>query len=457
MANKKILLIIDSDRFAFPLLHYLTANAKLFSWKIRIGTMFDDRVADGIRAENFPVALEFVNFKKQQDCDQAIKKSDLVIGLVQDATLLQIADRCIAYRKTLISPARLNRQMALKRTEAKENNTLILMDCGFSPGLDHIIAKKAIDNIHSRGGKITSFKTFNGTFLSESSDENPLQFKLTEPVADVLGWGKHNNRHLINGRMQHIPCHRLFERSEPVMIHEREHRMIPEGDSLYYRKIYDLANAHTVLKGKLVQKGFDNVWNALVKLGLTDSASRIDFIGEASYLTLVDSLLPIHPTATVEERLQQYTGADTEVIEKLRWLGLFDDRPWDEVPRESSPAQLLQLLLVQKLTMHPDDKDAVKMEHHLAYEFRDELFEFTATLVIEGDNARDSALAKVTGFTCGAAAKSVLLGSITNKGLHIPILREIYDPILNELEEQGIAFHVNEKKTQTAEAFQTLS
>src|SRR5690606_38254523 len=117
---------------------------------------------------------------------------------------------------------------------------------GFSPGLDHIIAKKAIDNIHSRGGKITSFKTFNGTFLSESSDENPLQFKLTEPVAEVLGWGKHNNRHLINGRMQHIPCHRLFERSEPVMIHEREHRMIPEGDSLYYRKIYELADTHTV-------------------------------------------------------------------------------------------------------------------------------------------------------------------------------------------------------------------
>ncbi len=449
MASKKILLIIDSDRFAFPLLRYLTTNAKVFSWKIKVGTMFDAHIADAIKAESYPTALEFVEFKKLPDCDQAIKKSDLVIGLLQDATLLHIADRCINYRKTLISPARLNRQMALKKTQAKENNTLILMDCGFSPGLDHIIAKKAIDNIHSRGGKITSFKTFSGTFFSEAG-ENPLQFKLSEPVADLLSWGKHNNRQLVDGRMQHIPCHRLFERGQPMRIRDEEHTMIPEGDSLYYRKIYELTDAHTVLRGKLVPKGFDRFWNVLVKLGMTDTTSKIDFAGEASFLKLVDSMLPTALTETVEERLHQYTGADSDDIEKLKWIGLFDDRPWSEVPHETSPGQYLQQLLIQKLTMQGDDKDTAIMEHHLGYEFRDELFELSATLVIEGDNARDSAMAKVTGFTCGAAAKSVLLGSITNKGLHIPILREIYDPILNELEEQGIAFHVNDKKTQAA-------
>src|SRR5688572_5784003 len=153
MAAKKILVLLDSDRYSFPLIRFLSENAKIFGWKIKLGTLFDSRIADRIRQETLPTALEFVNFAKMPECEQAIKKSDLVVAIAADALLLQIADSCINYRKTLVSPARLTRQMALKKSLAKENNMLILMDCGFSPGLDHIIAKKAIDNIHSKGGK----------------------------------------------------------------------------------------------------------------------------------------------------------------------------------------------------------------------------------------------------------------------------------------------------------------
>ena len=39
-----------------------------------------------------------------------------------------------------------------------------------------------------------------------------------------------------------------------------------------------------------------------------------------------------------------------------------------------------------------------------------------------------------------------MLGNVKVKGLHIPIIREIYDPILNELEELGIAFHLAESR-----------
>ncbi len=364
--------------------------------------------------------------------------------------LLQIADSCISARKTLISPARLTRQMALKKSSAKENNALIIMDCGFSPGLDHIIAKKAIDNIHTRGGKITYFKTYSGISVAESSDPNPWDFKLTEPATEILGWGRHNNRHLLNGRMQHIPAHRLFERSEPITIRDIHSLMaIPEGDSLYYRKIYNLVDAHTVVKGKLVSKTFDQLWKILVKLGLTDSTSKIDFASEGSFYNLLDSLLPPSPNTSLEERLKEYTGAEEEDLEKLKWLGLFDTTPWNDINREMTPAHILQYLLEKKLTLLSDDRDRVMMEHHLGYELRDETFEMTATLILEGDDEKSSALAKVTGFTCGAAAKSVLLGSINVKGLHIPTIREIYDPILNELEDQGIAFHVTDRSFQS--------
>jgi saccharopine dehydrogenase-like NADP-dependent oxidoreductase len=451
MAAKKILLLLDSDRYAFPLLGLLSHDAKLYKWKIKVGSLFDPHITNRLKQEPYAASAEFTDFKKISECEQAIRKSDLVIAVVQDGLLLQIADACISQRKTLISPARLNRQMALKKAAAKDNNVLVLMDCGFAPGLDHIIAKKAIDNIHSRGGQVSSFKTFSGSWLSQSADTNPWDFKLTEPAGELLGWGKHNNRQLMNGRMQHIPCYRLFERSEPIQVGDRSDIMtIPEGDSLYYRKIYDLVDAHTVAKGKLVRSGFDRIWNVMVKLGLTDSTSKIDFVGEGSYYNLIDSLLP-QSHDSIEDRLMSYTGATPAEVEKLKWLGLFDPTPWNESSREIAPAHILQHLLEKTFPLQPDDRDIVVMQHQLGYEFRDDHFEMTATLVLEGESEKESALARVIGFTCGAAAKCVLLGTISVKGLHIPIQREIYDPILNELEELGIAFHITEQKFQTAE------
>jgi saccharopine dehydrogenase (NADP+, L-glutamate forming) len=138
-------------------------------------------------------------------------------------------------------------------------------------------------------------------------------------------------------------------------------------------------------------------------------------------------------------------------VEKLRWLGLFDASvPADQ--KDMTAATMLLQLLEAKLTPLGDEQDQAIMEHQLSYEFRDEHYEFRATLVSKGDNVRDGALAKAIGLTCGIAAKSFLLGSITVKGLHTPVIREIYDPILNELSDLGVAFHVEEKKLGEPEA-----
>ena len=456
MASKKILVLLGSDRLAYPLLKYLAAQGKAYGWQIRIGCMFDSQLAERIKSEKVSEEFSFVNFTKIQECEQAIKKSDIVIGFMADNLLLQVADSCIKFRKALISPGRLNRQMAIRKPLAQENEVLILMDCGVSPGLDHITAKKAIDNIHLRGGEISSFKTYSGSFVDKSTTLNPWGFKFAEPAGDVLSWGRHNNRHIIDGQLQHIPYHQLFERSRRIDIRDqRDLVSIPEGDSLYYRKIYGLTDAHTVLKSKLANNGMDRLFNLLIQLGLTDMHSRIDLGTEGSFYKLLESLLPVSSGKSLEEKLRDYTGASFEEVEKLRWLGLFDDS-WIEGVREITAATALQVLMEDKFPPLGEDPDRVVMEHHLAYEFRDELFEFSATLIMEGEDQKDSAAARITGYICGAAAKAVLLGSIKLRGLHIPVLKEIYDPILNELEELGVAFHVNDTKIQAAAADQPV-
>jgi saccharopine dehydrogenase (NADP+, L-glutamate forming) len=325
------------------------------------------------------------------------------------------------------------------------------MDCGFSPGLDHITSRKAIDNIQSRGGKIKSYKTYSGSFITENSQDNPWGFKFAEPVGEVLNWGRQNNRHLLKGRMQHIPYHRLFERSEPIIIRDSLNLVaIPEGDSLYYRKIYRLEDASTVVKGKLAYKGLDRLFDLLIRLGLTDTYSRVDMGPEGSFHNFLDSLLPYSTSGSLEQRVQEYTGASSEEIQKLKWLGLFD-HTWIEGIREITPATVSQLLMENRFLPDAAEADTVVMEHHLEYEFRDDQYEFSATLIMNGENQKDSALAKIIGFTCGATAKTVLLKSFEMGGVHVPIMKEIYDPVLNELEELGIAFYISDKRVQSAE------
>src|SRR5436190_7367074 len=96
--------------------------------------------------------------------------------------------------------------------------------------------------------------------------------------------------------------------------------------------------------------------------------------------------------------------------------------------------------------MQPEDKDCIIMQHQLEYTYQNFQHKLVATLKVVGETRQDSAMAKAIGLTTGAAAKSFLLGNISLKGLHIPTKKEIYDPILNELDELGMSFHIEEGK-----------
>src|SRR5690606_4799189 len=211
---KTVLLLLSSDQFTFPLIKFLIEEGKINGWKIVVGSMFDFAVLDRIRRHEWSEAVSLLNITQFKQCERAIQKADVVVALLPDVTLLKVAESCIFRGKSLITPARLNRQMALKKSQAEENNSLMLMECGFSPGLDHITAKKAIDTIQAKGGKVASFRTYSCSFMEKYYADNPWSFKLTYPAIDLINMGKHNNRFLITNRLQHIPYHQLFSRSQ---------------------------------------------------------------------------------------------------------------------------------------------------------------------------------------------------------------------------------------------------
>jgi saccharopine dehydrogenase (NADP+, L-glutamate forming) len=64
----------------------------------------------------------------------------------------------------------------------------------------------------------------------------------------------------------------------------------------------------------------------------------------------------------------------------------------------------------------------------------------SSSLVVTGDDHIHTAMAKTVGLPLGIAAKLILNGEINLTGLHIPILPEIYKPVLEILSRNGIVF-----------------
>jgi saccharopine dehydrogenase (NADP+, L-glutamate forming) len=54
-------------------------------------------------------------------------------------------------------------------------------------------------------------------------------------------------------------------------------------------------------------------------------------------------------------------------------------------------------------------------------------------------------MAKTVGLPLGIAARLILNGQINVKGLQVPVIPQIYEPVLKELEQHGIQF--NEQET----------
>ena len=417
---KSVLVLLNSDRFAMPLINYLGDQGKVYGWKVTVASMFDVDLFDRMKALGRP-DLTYKQFKDQKQCDKEIRQSDLVIALMPDVMLLNVADTCIRHSKKLISPTRLNRQLFAKKSQAEENDALILVECGFTPGLDHITAKKMIDHIHAKGGRISSFKTYSGNLLEENSIDNPWAFKLSGPAYEILNFGKGQNRYLINGQLQQVPYHQLFLRTEPITIAGiGDAVMVPEDDGLYCRKIYDLPEAGTVMKARIVRKGFDSVWALILRLGLTNASHKIEMPTDPSFRNFLRSLVPYSPSESLESLLKHHAGAADEDIEKLKWLGLFDDE-WFEGMREITPAIMLQYLMESKLSMRDDDRDVIVVRHDLEYTLNSYSYKFNATLISEGTDLQQSALAKAISLTTGAAAKAVLMGNIKVKGIHTPV------------------------------------
>jgi len=389
----KNILVIGAGRSASSLIKYLLDNSFKENWVLTVGDVSIDLVKQ--KTNNHPNARAIVfDVNNQTQREEEIKKADIVISMLPPAMHIGVAKDCVKYKKHMATASYVTKEMAELDKAAKEVGVILMNEIGLDPGIDHASAMKVIDDIHELGGEIRSFKSYCGGLVAPESNDNPWNYKFTWNPRNVVLAGQGTAKFIENGKYKYIPYNRLFSQIEKINVDKIG---VFDGyanrDSLSYRKLYNLENIPTMLRGTLRNVGYCSAWNVFVRLGFTDDSYAIESSDKLSYRELLEAFLP-EGKLSVKDKLIAFMGNEMSAddLSKLEWLDVFEDRKITLA--NASPAQILQYLLEEKWKLKEHDKDMIVMQHQFEYEKGGKQYKLNSSLVAKGEDQTYTAMAK---------------------------------------------------------------
>ena len=436
----KKILVIGAGRSAVTLIKYLLDNSSANNWLVTVAD-FSIELADlAVGNHNNGKAIFFnVTDKKQRESE--IENADIVISMLPASLHITVAKDCVRLGKNLVTASYVSTEIAELDEAAKQAGILLLNEIGLDPGIDHMSAMQVIDEIKENGGELTSFKSFCGGLVHPDYDNNPWNYKFTWNPRNVVLAGQGTAQYIENGDYKYIPYTSLFERTEHVKVLDAgEFEGYANRDSLSYRKSYGLDDIPTLFRGTLRRKGYSEAWNVFVQLGMTDDTYKLENSASITNREFINMFLPFNDALTVEEKLcKQFSlTTDSVIFQKIAWLSTFSE---NKVGMENaSPAQILQSICEKKWTLGSEDKDMIVMQHQFEFSQNGKQKKLNSSLLVFGDDPRYTSMAKTVGLPVAIATKLILSGAIKSTGVKIPTTKDIYVPVLKELEENGINF-----------------
>ncbi len=436
----KQILIVGAGRSSTALVEYLSQKHTQYGWEVTVVDAMPEIIHS--YAQSYPgVKALSLDILDKQTRDPLIRRSDLVISMLPAHFHIHVAVSCLEYRKHLMTASYVDEEVKKLSPQVEAGGLVFLYECGLDPGIDHMSAMQMIDSIQEQGGKVTSFQSFCGGLMAPGSDDNPWRYKFTWNPRNVVLAGKGATaQYIYKGRYKNIPHHQLFKRLTMIEIPGYgDFESYPNRDSLQYRELYGLHEAETILRGTLRRPGYCAAWHTFVQLGLTDDSYQVRNVENMTYADFVKAYLPYSEDDLVTN-FCRYVNTDisSEIMQKVRWLGMLEDKPIGL--KQATPAQVVQKLLEQKWKARPEDEDMIVMQHQIGYELSGKKELSLSSLVVKGKVGGLTAMAKTVGYPLGIAARLILENKISRKGVLIPVFREIYDPILEEMEAMGIRF-----------------
>ena len=442
------ILIIGAGRSATCLIRYLldkSSSEKLF---ITIGDISLEAAQKFTKNHTNSKGILLDVFNREER-EKAVRNCDMVISMLPARFHIEVAKDCLTFGKNLVTASYISDEMQSLDKEAKAKGLVFMNEIGVDPGIDHMSAMKVIDNIRDKGGKLLLFESFTGGLVAPESDDNLWNYKFTWNPRNVVLAGQGGAAEFLQeGLYKYIPYNRLFRRTELIKIDGYgKFEVYANRNSLKYHDVYGFKDILTLYRGTIRRVGFSRAWNVFVQLGMTEDGYTIPNSENLTYRKYVNLFLPYSPTDSVELKFRHNLKIDQDdlIWEKLEELDIFNDKKKLGI-KNATPAQALQKILMDKWTLAEDDKDMIVMYHKFGYELDGETYQIDSSMLTMGEDQTYTAMAKTVGLPVAIAALKILNKEISTPGVLRPIAKEVYEPILEELENYGINFKEENKE-----------
>lgn len=433
--TKKVM-IFGAGLVSKPMVDYLAGKG----FEITIG---DIELA---KAEKLAAPHENVNAVKidagnDSQMNNLVANHDLSVSLLPATMHPIVAKLCIKHKKNMVTASYVSPQMAALNDEAKSVGITIMNEIGVDPGIDHMSAMKVFDEVKDKGGKITSFMSYCGGLPVLEHNTNPLGYKFSWAPKGVLIAAGNNAQYMKDGEIVKVPGKDLFSHYWLVDVPgAATFEAYPNRDSLSYIDIYGLEGIKTIYRGTFRNISHCDTWFALGQLGFFDKDAEIynnegisvpEFIKTRMLGLKEDSCLKSY----LAEKLE--LNVNSVVLKKFEWLGFFDESYI--VPcKKGAAIDVLTAIMLEKMSYEEGELDLLVMHHEFVAEFADKTQRITSTMIDKGIPGGDTSMARTVSLPAAIAVKMILEGNITKKGVLRPIDREIYLPVLKELETMNI-------------------
>ena len=440
------ILVIGAGKSASNLITYLIGKSEEENLHVTIGDLSLENAQTHVKDHKNATAI-LLDIFNADERKTAVQNADIVISMLPARFHVDVAKDCVAYGKHMVTASYISDEMQALDAEAKEKGLVFMNEIGLDPGIDHMSAMQVIDRIHGEGGKIMLFESFCGGLVAPESDNNLWNYKFTWNPRNVVLAGQGGAAMFIQeGQYKYIPYNRLFRRTEFLEVEGYgKFEGYANRDSLSYRSVYGLDDVDTLYRGTVRRVGYSRAWNNFITLGMTDDSYTIENSEEMTYRDFVNSFLPYSPTDSVELKFRHSLKIDQDdvVWEKYLELDLFSATKKVGLVN-ATPAQILQKILLDTWTLQQEDKDMIVMYHKFGYELNGEKKQIDSKMVILGDDQTFTAMSKTVGLPVAIATLQILNGKIKTPGVQLPITKEVYNPILKELEDYGVIFNETE-------------
>lgn len=436
----KSVLVIGAGKSSTYLIDYLINNSKNL-WRVTV--MDTDMKAITEKTKGSPKAEAAVlSIDDEKERRALVEKANLVISLLPPRFHHIVGQDCLDFKKHLITASYVTPELMALHEEAKKENLMFMCEMGLDPGIDHMSAMQLFNGIYKIAGEVKSFKSSCGGLVAPESDDNPWHYKMTWNGKNIINAGKLGGKWIENGKIKEVSYEKLFEKPKNVKFSDLgTYASYPNRDSVIYKNLYELEEVETFIRSTIRPQSFMRAWKVLIDADLTNEMDSFD-MSETTYADWLSEKTGLENDDNLRSAFQEKYNVDAKDMKMFDWIRIFENRPIYLEGKKSS-AEILQDVFENRLQLNSQDKDMILMQHEVEYERRGKMYKISSSLKVKGENKLYSAMAKTVGLPMALFAERILTDKFDPKripGVQIPIMQEVYAPILKELEKEGIEF-----------------